>query len=56
MATQHPESLKAQRINEYSTGCLAISRIDSNNLKVLKSSRDCQKNQDVSPLKNVFYF
>jgi len=33
MATQHPESLKGQRINEYGRDCLAISGIDSNNLK-----------------------
>lgn len=33
MATRHPESLKGQRINEYGRGCLAISGIDSNNVK-----------------------
>lgn len=35
MATQHPERLKGQRINEYGTGCLAISRTYSDNLKAL---------------------
>lgn len=56
MATQQPESLKGQRINEYNTGCLAISRIDSNNLKALWSYRHCQKRQDVSPLRICILF
>lgn len=56
MATQHPESLKGQRINEYGTGCLAISRIDSNNLKALYAFRPCQKKCDVSHLRFSILF
>lgn len=43
MATQHPESLKGQSINEHGPGCLAICRIDCNNLKSLWPFRLSEK-------------